>query len=127
MSELPIIRLEIDRMKYTIAAMMSKEGAALSSEINRAVLEYLSDDNINHIVQQEVRDTVNAAVKEEIREFFKGTNPGRLAIREAVLNHLNEIYPAKAPIETKLIKMAREIDPAAAEWIVHKAEHIGKI
>lgn len=42
------------------------------------------------VVREEVRRQLDAAVKEEIRNFFQWSKPGRQAVKEAVYQHLAE-------------------------------------
>ena len=72
-----------------------KEMVALDSAVQKAVEDYCSEENINAIVRREAIAQVDAVLKEEVRNFFNWSNAGRLAIREAVTEHLNERFPQR--------------------------------
>lgn len=90
MSTIPIIKLEVEHMKYAIQMMISKETAMLDESLKRAVEMHCTPENIDQIVLDTARQVINEAVKEEVRSFFKWSAPGRLAIKEAVEKHMNE-------------------------------------
>lgn len=88
--KLPIIRLEIGRMKQTILTALTEHAASMDKDIAAAIEAYCSPENIALVLRKEVTDALNVAVKEEIRIFFQHSAPGRQAVREAVIAYLNE-------------------------------------
>lgn len=92
---IPIIRLEVEGMKHVVKMALMKEAAALDTAVQKAVDDYCTEGNINAIVRREAIAQVDAALKEEVRNFFIFSNGGRLAIREAVMEHLNERFPER--------------------------------
>ncbi len=92
MFEVPIIKLEMQNMRHTMVRALSEYHAQFDKNIQNAVEEYCSDDNLAKIIDKEVRESMDRAVREEVSEFFKGTRAGRLAIREAVIKYLNDYY-----------------------------------
>ncbi len=95
MTNLPIITLQIEQMKRTVSAMLSEHTAMLDEQVNIALERALEPEQITLVIRRTVEDAVNAAVSEEIQNFFRYSNPGRQAIREAVLAHLNEYWAAR--------------------------------
>jgi predicted metalloprotease len=77
----PIIKLEVD--------FLSEETVKVDSMVAKAVESYCSDENLQHVIDEEVKLALNAAVREEIRDFFSSTRSGRQAVREMVVRHLD--------------------------------------
>jgi hypothetical protein len=86
----PIIRLEVDFMKATMLRHLSEEAVKIDSMVQQAVEDYCSEENLRAILNVEVKQAMDAAVREEVRSFFNGTRAGRLAVREMVIRHLDE-------------------------------------
>ncbi len=87
---IPIIRLEVERMKQTILTALPEHAAAMDASVQAAIEAYCNAENIDAVVRKAATDALDAAVKEEVRNFFQWSQPGRRAVREAVINHLNE-------------------------------------
>jgi hypothetical protein len=85
----PIIRLEVDFMKSTMIRHLSEETVKVDSMVAKAVEAYCSDENLQHVIDEEVKLALNFAVREEIRDFFSSTRSGRQAVREMVVRHLD--------------------------------------
>lgn len=92
MNRIPIIRLEVEGMRHTVAAMLTEHAAKMDADIQAAVDEYCTDGNLARVVRSAARQAIEDAVKEEVRNFFSWSNTGRMAIREAVHKHLEEQY-----------------------------------
>jgi hypothetical protein len=86
----PIIKLEVDFMKATMLRHLSEEAVKIDSMVQQAVEDYCSEENLRAILNVEVKQAMDAAVREEVRGFFNGTQAGRLAVREMVIRHLDE-------------------------------------
>lgn len=78
MMDIPIISLEIQDMKSTIKAALDK---------------LCTEENVARIVEDEARRQIEAALKEEVGNFFHWSSAGRAAVREAVHEHLSRMYP----------------------------------
>lgn len=87
---IPIIKLEVDRMKETMLLALPQHAAALDASIQSAIEAYCTPGNIDSVVRQAATEALNAAVKEEVRSFFQWSKPGRQAVREAVIKYLDE-------------------------------------
>lgn len=85
----PIIKLEVERMKYSILTALSTHAVEMDSMVQAAVEAFCTEDNLHRIVREAVMQELNAAVREEVRNFFRCSAPGRQAVREAVIEHLN--------------------------------------
>lgn len=87
---IPIIRLEVEQMKRTILQALPQHAAAMDASVQAAIEAYCTPANIDAVIQAAVRQHLDAAVKEEIRNFFQWSAPGRQAVKEAVHQHLEE-------------------------------------
>lgn len=92
---IPIISLEIQGMKQTIKAALMQEVAAIDAGVQAALDKLCTEENVAFIVEQEARRQIEAALKEEVQNFFRWSNGGRAAVREAVHEHLARLYPEK--------------------------------
>ena len=87
---IPIIRLEVERMKHSILRALPEHAAAMDASVQAAIEAYCTPENIDSVVRKAATEALDAAVKEEVRSFFEWSRPGRQAVREAVIHHLNE-------------------------------------
>lgn len=88
-SEMPVIRLEIDRMKFAIMRALSTHMAQIDSDITKAVEQYCTSENIKRVIAKQTEEEINRAIKEETERFFR-YGAGRHAIAEAVTKALLE-------------------------------------
>jgi hypothetical protein len=92
---IPIIKLEIEGMKHTILTALMEETAAIDRGVQEALEKLCTEENIARIVHDEARRQIEAALKEEVQNFFRWSNAGRAAVREAVHEHLARMYPER--------------------------------
>lgn len=85
----PIIRLEVDFMKSVMRQHLSEQAVKMDSMVQQAVEAYCSEGNLRVVLGQAVREALDSAVREEVRDFFSGTRAGRLAVREKVIRYLD--------------------------------------
>jgi hypothetical protein len=95
---LPIIKLEVQSMAHTMKTMLTQHAAQVDADLQQAVESYCAEGNIARVVREEARRQLDMALKEEVRRFFDFSGPGRLAVREAVTEFLNERYPLKVDV-----------------------------
>ncbi len=89
---IPIIKLEVQGMKYAIHTALAEHSLLMDKSIQAAVEEYCTPGNIDRIVKAEAMQALDAAVKEEVRSFFGYGAVGRKAVREAVHHWLNKEF-----------------------------------
>lgn len=89
MLDMPIITLEVSRMKYGIQHALSQHHFQISEEIKNAVDRFCEPENINRIIQTQASTTLEKVIKEEIDHFFR-TGDGRAVIAEAVKASLSK-------------------------------------
>jgi hypothetical protein len=86
----PVIRLELQRMRYTVMSALTHYTAELDTEVRAAVERYCEPENIRAVVSAEVTQAIDAAVKSEVKAYFAYGGAGRAVIRDAVVARLNE-------------------------------------
>ena len=89
MSEMPIIRLEVERMKYSILTAMSEHLLQMDQDIQSAVDAACTPEKITAIVFDTASREIKAAIENEIRSFY-AYGEGRKAIADAVRKQLGE-------------------------------------
>lgn len=82
-STLPIIRLEIEGMKYAIQTALSRHATEMDTYTNEAIEQFCTEENIHRIVSTKAKALIEAAVVDELKCFFDRGN-GRKAIEQAV-------------------------------------------
>lgn len=90
---IPMIRLEVQSMKHSMVAALSEHAARMDADLRAAVEQFCTEENLADIINQEAKRALDAALREEVQNFFKWNNNGRLAVRSAVYEHLQRMYP----------------------------------
>lgn len=80
---MPIIKLEVERLKYTMCAALEKHATQMDSVIQEAVEAYCTPDNIAAVVHKAATKALDCAIKEEVDRFFN-YGDGRKAVAQAV-------------------------------------------
>ena len=83
MSQIPIIRLEVEAMKYQICMMLSEHAVQMDKDIKDAVDEYCTTANLKRVVQQNATRVLDEVIQAEVQNFFR-YGEGRKAVAEAV-------------------------------------------
>jgi hypothetical protein len=96
MNQLPIIRLEVERMQYQVRAMLTEHTAMMDAQVKSALDDALRPECIEGVIRRTVRQCVDEAVTSEIQQFFRYSAPGRQAIRQAVQEHMDAHFGDKA-------------------------------
>ena len=92
MSNLPIIRLEVDRMKYTIQTIISQHASEMDEGIQRAVDEYCTPENIQRVVTHEVDRCAKACISEAVHDFFGYNGLGKQVIKDEITARLEAMF-----------------------------------
>jgi len=87
---LPIIRLEIEGMRHTVMACLSEYAAKMDADVQNAVAEAITPENIGRIIRESAAREVKSAIESEIHRFFSYDPVGATFIREAVNVELRE-------------------------------------
>jgi hypothetical protein len=89
MQPVPVIRLEVERMRQTMVAHLSNAALQLDEDIQCAVEAYCQPDHLSKIIHDETERTLNAVIAEEVQKFFR-YGEGRKAVAESVKKRLLE-------------------------------------
>lgn len=82
--QLPIIRLEVEGMKYAICTALTEHAAQMDADIKAAVESYCTPENLKKIVTDSATRILDATIREEVEKFFRYNGEGRKAVAEAV-------------------------------------------
>lgn len=86
----PIIKLEVQGMAHTIHMALMEHHALMDTSVRKALDAMCTSENIDRLVEHEVRMHMSAAIKDEVRQFFSYTAAGRAAVKEAVGKYLDD-------------------------------------
>lgn len=95
MTNIPIIRVEVEGAKQSIMHMLSRSGDALQNateaELNRVLEHELAPDRLQQTVQAMAKAHVEAAIKDVVRQYFEHGS-GRKTLHAAVSDYLDEVF-----------------------------------
>lgn len=95
MQTVPIIRLEVEYMKSAILHAFTQHQIEVDAMVRAAVEKACKPEAIQHVIDTTVRQVIDGAVKQEIQNFFGNYGHGGKAIRAAVTEYLDLVYPDK--------------------------------
>jgi hypothetical protein len=95
MQSVPIVRLEVEYMKESILHAFSHHQIEMDSMVRAAVEKACEPKALQHVIDTTVRQVIDGAVKQEIQNFFSHYGNGGKAIRAAVTECLDLVYPDK--------------------------------
>jgi len=81
---IPIIRLEVESMKYQICTVLSDYAAQMDEDMRQAVEDFCTPENIQRIVKTTAGRVLEQTIREEVEKFFRCEGEGRKAIAAAV-------------------------------------------
>ena len=90
---IPIIRLEVQGIKHTVQTALMNHHLQISNEMQESIERFCTPENLQTIIDKEVRDTLDATIRAEVRDFFGYGRQGRKAVKEAIIEHLDRQYP----------------------------------
>jgi len=91
-------------MKKTILHALPQHAAVMDASVQAAIEAYCTPENIDAVISKATREALDMAVKEEVRDFFRSSNSGRQAVREAVILYLSNWDNKWRDVAEKLIK-----------------------
>lgn len=91
MNGTPIIRIEVENMKQSIAHAFTEMQLSMDANVRNALEKFCTPENIERVVNQQVEDTIKEVIQREIDTFFK-IGPGRSVINEEVRRKMSETY-----------------------------------
>jgi DNA-binding GntR family transcriptional regulator len=89
MDNIPVIRMEFERMKHSIMAAVSKQQLEFDDMFHRALDSACDPKRIQAMLDVEVRRCLDGALKRETADYFAYGN-GRTTIRDAVKQRLDK-------------------------------------
>lgn len=89
--EFPMIRLELQGMKQTILHAFRGYQLNIDKTVKESLDRVCSDGGIERLIDEQVREQVEKAVKSKIKEFF-GWGDGSKAIEAALNDMLNNAF-----------------------------------
>ena len=89
----PSIRIELESMRYCIQQALMQHTLNIDERVQKEIAQFATEENLAAIIGAEVRKAISSAASEEVQRFFMYTGRGRMVIREAVTESLNDAYP----------------------------------
>jgi len=86
---IPIIKLEVEHMRHTMAIALSKYTAQLDETLQSAIEAYCTPENLERIIYEETNRVLGRVIKEEVQNWFV-YGEGRKAIKDAVEKRLGD-------------------------------------
>jgi hypothetical protein len=90
MNTVPVIRIEIERMRQTMSTMLSDQAALVDAELQAALDRFCQPDNIKRVVQEAAHAALKSALTSEISNFFH-MGAGRRTLAAEVQQQLAEM------------------------------------
>ena len=84
-----IIRVELERAALSFRSMLTTAMAERDAEVQRAIEEACSPENVTRVVQREVSHAMETAIREEVERYFR-YGSGRATVREAIIKQMGE-------------------------------------
>ena len=88
----PIVRIEFESMKHSLKVALGEHICKLDTDIQDALDKYCSKENMSYLINKEVKQAVDIAVKEEIVRMFQWNSHGRAAIRAEIEKFAEEHF-----------------------------------
>jgi hypothetical protein len=90
MNTVPIVRIEIEQMRYALHQMLGEHGQILNEQIQAAVDAFCTPENLQRVVTETANTALKGVVQSEISSFFS-YGPGRRAVSAVIKEQLNEL------------------------------------
>ena len=91
MNGTPIIRIEVENMKQSIAHAFTEMQLSMDANVRNALEKFCTPENIDRVVSQQVETTMKEVIQQEIESFFK-FGPGRSVITKELRRKMSETY-----------------------------------
>lgn len=92
----PIIRLTVESMKYSLLAAMTARGKNYDDYVKETVDEFCKEDNLRRVMGECVEQELTRQVKQSVSNYF-AFGDGAIAVKSTV----KEILDAKFGLEQK--------------------------
>lgn len=81
---IPIIRIELERMKQTLMVAINDQLAVMDVAVRLAIEAVCDEENIKRIIAQQAQQTLTEAVRREIEHFLWTGDKGRSILRAGI-------------------------------------------
>jgi hypothetical protein len=88
---LPVIKLEVERMRQTMLMHLSEHAAKVDADLRAAVDKFLAEGHVTRIINETAAAQLTRTIEEETRKFFSYGEGGRI-IREVVNDALTQSF-----------------------------------
>jgi hypothetical protein len=86
---MPIIRMEVDGMRYSIIKALTNHAVEMDGQIQSAVDKYCTPENMARVIDAAAKTEIDNAIKAAIEQFYR-YGDGRKAIASAVAEALKD-------------------------------------
>ncbi len=89
MENIPILRLELEGMKFSLYRALDKYQVEWNKMVRNSIERYCNEENLQLVIDRVVEREINDAIQEEVENFYK-YGEGRNIIREIIVKKLQE-------------------------------------
>ena len=86
---IPLIKLEVEGMRHTMAMALTEYTVRLDETLQAALAAYCTPENLERVIQSETQKVLDRVIREEVQNWFT-YGAGRKAIKEAVEKKLRD-------------------------------------
>jgi hypothetical protein len=86
---IPIIRLEVEHMRQTMAFALTEYTTRLDVDLHNAIDAYCTPENLRRVIEDEANRTLDQVIREQVKAWFI-YGEGREVIKRAVEQKLRD-------------------------------------
>lgn len=105
MDNIPVIRIELERMQHTLRVALHDYATQLDADLQAAVKSYCTQGRLRDVIYTMVNATLDNVIRLEIQRFFTH-GEGRAVIANAIKERL-----LKGDIDTSLDIILDDMEP----------------
>lgn len=87
MDTIPIIRLEVNRMRHVLQVALMEHSATMDADMQHAIEQFCTPENIHEIIHEAASRVLREIIHEEVQNFFR-FGDGRGAVADAIKKKL---------------------------------------
>lgn len=87
MSEIPVIRIEIERMRLAICAALNEHAVKVDAMVGEAIESYIATQ-LRSDLDRHVKEAISHAISKQTADFFS-YGPGRPLIAKMIVDKLS--------------------------------------
>lgn len=100
MSEIPVIRIELERMRHTFCAMLGEHMAKMDRDIRAAIEAEITPERVGAMLRQQAAETLREAIKSALEASVR-YGAGAATLRQMVDARVRELLPASPEAEER--------------------------